>query len=210
MASFKAFRLAACAALCLLSIGNAQSDILVNGGFEQPTTSGDLFIPAGDPSLVGWAIVSGSIDVVSNTGSWLPFAGAQSLDLDGHSGGTIEQVFATTAGATYVLSFEYANNPAGQPWANVSVLGAAALLSQDISHSTSTGADMDWTHFVESFTADSAATTPRFASLDGPSSFWGIALDAVSVSPIPVPEPSTLALLGFGLAGIRFSRRKKI
>ena len=105
------FRSALWVVFCLLSVGNAQSTVLVNGGFEQPTTSGDLFIPAGDPSLVGWAIVSGSVDVVSNTGSWPAFAGAQSLDLDGHSGGTIEQAFATMPGTAYVLSFEYANNP---------------------------------------------------------------------------------------------------
>ena len=186
MSSFKS---ALCAALCLLGSGTAHSTILVNGGFEQPTTSGDLFIPAGDPSLVGWTIVSGSIDVVSNSGSWPAFAGAQSLDLDGRSAGTIEQAFATMPGTAYILSFEYANNPGGLPSANVSVLGAAALLSQNISHSTSTAADMDWTQFVESFTADSATTTLRFASLDGPSSFWGIALDAVSVSPSPCPNP---------------------
>ena len=128
------FKSALCVAIWLLSIGNAPATVLVNGGFEQLTTSGDLFIPAGDPSLVGWAIVTGSVDVVSNTGSWPAFAGAQSLDLDGHSGGTIEQVFATTVGATYVLSFEYANKPSGLPSANVVVLGRPHCSVKTISH----------------------------------------------------------------------------
>jgi choice-of-anchor C domain-containing protein len=168
--------------------------VLVNGGFEQPVVSSDLFIPAGDLSLVGWTVVSGSVDVVPSTGSWPSFEGTQSLDLDGHSAGTIEQSFATTAGSTYVLSFAYANNPGGLRSANVSVLGAGALplLSQDISHSSSTVANMEWTPFVGSFTADSATTTLRFSSTDAPSSFGGIALDAVCVQ---VEAPPVVFLL---------------
>ena len=199
-----------------LTVTPSDANLILNSGFEQPTTSTDLFIPAGDLSLVAWTVVSGSVDVVPNTGRWSAFEGTQSLDLDGQSAGTIEQFFATTAGTTYLLSFEYANNLAPPISATVSVLGAGAfpLLSQDISHSSSTALDMDWTHFVSPFTANSAMTTLRFSSLDFPSSFAGIALDAVSVIPFAIPEPQTYAMMLVGLGLLAFGRvagcRKKL
>src|SRR5678815_1147596 len=50
----------------------------------------------------------------------------------------------------------------GLPSANVSVLGVVTLLSQNISHSTSTTADMDWTHFSPvSYTHLRAHETPE-------------------------------------------------
>ena len=209
------------ALVAFLAAAPARAGLITNGGFEQPGgQTADLFLPAGSTSLTGWTIVSGSVDVVPSTGSWPAYEGNQSLDLDGHSAGTIEQTFSTTAGVTYRLTFAYGNNPgggaakAGDPivlprTATVSVVGTSTLLSQDISHGTSTKSNMDWTVFVGTFTADSATTTLRFTSTDEPTSYGGIALDAVDVR--AVPEPSGLALLGAGaasLAGCVVWRRK--
>jgi len=199
--------------LTVSSPKTANADFLINGGFEQPGgLTSDIDFLAGDTSIVGWRIVSGSVDIVPSTGSWPAYQGNQSLDLDGHSAGTISQSFTTTAGMTYQLSFAYANNPGGGAafagddpgnpvrTATVSVLDASAstLLSQDIGHEGSTAADMNWTIFTDSFTADSATTTLVFTSTDPATSYGGIALDAVSVQ--PVPEPSSLALIVTGLA----------
>src|SRR5262249_20311045 len=86
----------------LLGEGPASAGLITNGGFEQPGgQTADLFLPAGNSSLTGWTIVSGSVDIVPSTGSWPAYEGSQSLDLDGHSAGTIEQSFTTTVGITY-------------------------------------------------------------------------------------------------------------
>ena len=205
--------LLAFAVVCLLFGNEARADFIINGGFEQPGgLTSDVDYLAGDTSIVGWTIVSGSVDIVPSTGSWPAYQGNQSLDLDGHSAGTISQTFDTTAGMTYQLSFAYANNPGGGAaaagddpgnpvrTATVSVLddGGSTLLSQDIGHEGSTAADMNWTIFTGSFTAHSATTTLVFTSTDPATSYGGIALDAVSVQ--AVPEPPGLALVGAGLA----------
>jgi len=191
-----------------------QAGLIVNGGFEQPTTGSFLTIPAGSSDLTGWTVVSGTVDVV-NSSFYPAFAGNQSLDLDGTSAGAIEQSFNTTIGATYNFAFVYANNALGgtnPASANVSLsgMGTSDLLDQDITHGGSTVSDMNYILFNFSFTANSATTTLRFTSLDPSGSNGGIALDLVSVTPNAVPEPSSLCLAGLGIlciAGRALRRR---
>jgi choice-of-anchor C domain-containing protein len=185
------------AALSLLVPATAGANLIVSGSFELPATSLVMDVPAGDPSLVGWTVVSGSVDVVN--GVYYPaFVDSQSLDMDGVSAGTITQSFTTTIGSTYNLTFEFANNFRGgtvPAQATVSVLGAGPTprLSQGLVHSDSSFGGMDYQLFSGLFTADSATTTLRFTSTDPANSLGGIVLDAVSVT--PAPEPTGIALL---------------
>lgn len=191
----------------------ANADLIVNGGFEDPVTTDVTMIPSGSSLLTGWTIAAGSVDVISPVNQPV-FAGNQALDLNGDSAGTIEQAFATVVGGSYLLTFAYANNAhagASSHSANVSLSGAGSsdLLNQDVAHAGSTVDDMNYILFSFNFTANSATTLLRFTSLDPATSNGGIILDAVSVITNAVPEPSALCLLGVGAATLASRCRRR-
>ena len=93
-----------------LPIGTRAQNLIVNGSFEQPVTTSYTTIPPAQ--LPGWVVTRATVDVQAGSYWAAPmFDGAQSLDLDGSPGpGQISQSFGTVPGATYRLSFAYANN----------------------------------------------------------------------------------------------------
>src|SRR5262249_37713676 len=141
---------------------------------------------AGDnTTMAPWAVLSGSVDVVNN-GFWAAYQGANSLDLAGSTGngGHIAQTFPTSAGATYVLSFAYANNTYVDS-ADVLATGKGTLLHTSVTHSGSTYANMNYVLFSQSFVADSSSATLQFTETNiysgGNNGNYGIVLDDVSV-----------------------------
>ena len=193
--------------LTLLSLpATTRAELIENGSFENPAISVGVTLT----TLPGW-FVSANVDILPNN-YWRAFDGNQSLDLSGDSatGTYIQQMFPTVIGQSYLLSFYYGNN-ADDAWAlgRASVFGDTTLLSQDLYHSGSTSQNMNYTLFQGEFVADASTTTLRFTHLDTPTYGRGLALDAITVT--PVPEPGTVALLSvFGIGSLVSLLRRKM
>jgi len=218
------------AALLLLAASQGRANLIVNGSFENFTTSGApndtsfgnfirFFGPpdtASNTELTGWTITGSSggnpnnVDLV-NSSLYPAFAGNWSLDMEGNVGasGVIQQSFATTPGQLYQLSFAYGNNPSGSGGTmQVLVTGNGTLLDDSVSHNTSSAANMNYNLFSADFTADSSTTTLQFEATTN--SGFGVVLDAVEVDPIPEPASLTAwALAAAGLAGWRWRKGKR-
>lgn len=208
---------AAAISLATAFITPAHANLLLDGSFETPVIPPGTFSnfgPGSEPPGFDWSVTVNNVDVVSFGAPVSPgpaFDGVQFLDLVGFdSTGGIKQTFATTPGQQYTLSFEYGNNPR---WPLASALvtvtsGLNTLLSQSISHGTATTTDYDWTAFSMTFVATGASADLAFTETSGGNN-GGIFLDAASINPTPVPEPSSLILFGSALVSFCVMRRRR-
>ena len=137
----------------------------------------------GSTAIPHWTAGSDSIDIVPAS-YWQPAGGNQSVDLAGLAPGSLTQSVATTAGATYILSWYMAGNPAGPKIKVMNVYWNGTLIHSyrfDITgHSPSS---MGWVRRQVTVTATGPASSIEFADATPHPSVFGPALDRVALVP---------------------------
>lgn len=177
---------AACAVMFAFAPASAQ--LVVNGGFETGDFTG--WNQVNDTSFTG---VQGTFGGVAPIGNFQAFFGPTDP-----GGGGIIQTIATTAGASYGLSFFLAN--LGNPPNAFGLFWDGNFVSIDFDLSP-----FDYTNITTTLTATGTATDLGFIFYHEPSFFLldGIALEAA------VPEPATWGLMIIGFAAVGTAMRRR-
>lgn len=209
----QAFKSGLLAAACTVSFA-ANANLINNGSFETlpdgtPANGGDYAggtwkVYAGD-QVLGWGGENSYVefwdvynDVTPTDGKYFSELSSDQL---GYTTYSIEQTFATTAGTKYSLEFDYRARASNEESFNAIISDNGSLDETWLLNNHTTGA---WSEFNGYFTAESDFTTLAFQTIN--LGTVGNFIDDVKVT--AVSEPGTLALLGLGLAGLGFARRK--
>jgi hypothetical protein len=206
---------------------NIPSGLYFTGNASYGDYSGDktMALFAGSGALTGWSIsMPGALAWLDNSNPWnatlTASQGAKFVDLTGwsslwsesvESGSLsrvmISQTFDTVAGTTYTVGFDIGFGPdskASSGAVTQSDVFAGVNGAMNKYSSSSNG----WAGRSFTFTATGSQTTLQFSTTDYPSEYVG--LDNVTVTPAPVPEPESYAMLLAGLGAVGFmSRRRK-
>lgn len=194
---------------------HANTNLLVNGSFEEPQIPGRAWViyGSGSTAITGWTVVGADTQLTRT--EFVPAAhGTQWIDLTGIYGynkGLRSDAVATVIGKTYQLSFDLGDYYAQgfrTSTLGVSINGGANTLFTNIYE----GGIMDWERKSFSFVASSNSTNITFLGVENGalSNNAVIGLDNVVLNAAPVPEPSTYAMMLAGLFGVAaFARRKR-
>ena len=192
-----AAQLALAAPINLISNGSFETDAQRNGSW------------ANYAHLTGWTGGSHGVELRNNVAG-SAFDGLNFIELDTTRNSTISQTFTTIAGASYHLSFMWANRPDHRGAASNGISWQIAALDGVVGKDATTA----WTRFEQDFVATGTSTTLRFGAV-GTADGMGTSLDAVSITLLPsfakgsVPEPGSLALLAGAVGALFLACRRK-
>lgn len=215
MSKLKALAAVLCA--CAAS-AQANTNLIINGGFEHPASNFVNFLAPGDSTVIqGWTTTGNGVHWMTEAlGYFTDPTGKDAVDLADYAkaNGGIKQSFVTTPGAIYNVSFagmtyQNAGNPDG--------LGEITTLIDNVEMQTyqlvnKSSASNAWQSFSFSFTAATSSTTLEFRHKPAGENYSFLNDVGVYAAPIPsVPEAQTYAMLlaGFGIIGAVARRRKK-
>ncbi len=181
-------------AVCLGPAASA-ANLIKDGGFEKPPTSGNFIVYNTGQKIGPWTVVgaAGTVGTVNtnftqNGYSFPAKTGKAWIDLTGLSQTAtgVAQKVKTVPGTGYVLTFWVGNvvNPGGIFGSTTTVNvynGQTLLLSATNSKGTGSTTQV-WQKFTVSFTATASATTLSFINGD-PADDTNCGLDAVSLAP---------------------------
>lgn len=192
------------AALALATSAHA-AELVVNGGFQN----------GGPDEATGWTQTG--LPLIANNSAWTNgLMPTRSVGLGGYTNAddSVSQAIATAGYGSGVLTFDFVwedlDNNAGNDFFTVS-FGGTTLETFDLGATPGnalgnlyrTTKSYDLTPYFD----DSTKTLTLRGTTDGSSfSASSAYVDNVSIQAQPVPEPATLAALGFGVA--LFARRK--
>ena len=210
----------AVAGLAMLSTGNVQANMILNGNFSANASSYTVFPGYSNgsnpnPSSPADWTVSGAGSGVNgpDAGSAVgtPFAPASTTgvsDFNFLQGGGVysSQTVTTTASQAYTLAFAAAQRN-GDTNAVLEVILTDATNSQQITTLTpATITDTGFNNFSLNFIAPSTSTTVEFLN-NSPAG--DNTVDVSNVSLNPVPEPATIGLLAISSLGLLLIGRRR-